>query len=404
MTKKVYIFDDYVTSLRNGIGTYVKELSHCLNAIGCSVTFIVLNSEYDDFTVKKDGRRRYLYFPKFPNEPSLIPEKNKIMSRFLRLYIEDSSDSVFFFNHSPAYTLMKIIKQFYPSSKMMYIIHDLAWSSSLLGNVCQMKQIIGQKRISKKNKDILESWKMQLKTMDMADAVVCLSEDTFRFLSETSLHISLKTHMIPNALRFDKQKHPTATKQELRKIFGISQSENILLFVGRMTEAKGITALLKALSTLRENRNIRLAIAGSQAALNLNSFSEVMSDVIYLGHIDKQKLYQWYKMADIGMMTSYTEQCSYTGLEMMSHGLPVIASDGFGVRCMFRNEINAVTANITDWTSDNAYVQNIVNAIIKLVDNKEIKTQLTLNAQKILKQRYSIKLMRTNYKHLLSSL
>lgn len=103
------------------------------------------------------------------------------------------------------------------------------------------------------------------------------------------------------------------------------------------------------------------------------------------------------------MITSYTEQCSYVGLEMMSHGLPVIASDGFGVRCMFRNEINAVTACIGDRTSDNEYVRNIVNAVKELADDDELKIQLALKAQKILEQRYSIKIMKANYKRLLLS-
>lgn len=400
IAKRVYIFDDYITSLRNGIGVYVRELSHCLSTIGCTVTLIVLNSKYEDFTMRENRGVYYLYIPVFPDRSSIIPEKNKIVCRFLRLYIEDNTDNVFFFNHSPANALMKEIKQYFPSSKLIYTIHDLSWCSSLLGNAFLMEQIIGQKR---KNREVLENWKMQLQTMDMADAVVCLSEDALHSLGKTSPFPSSRIHLIPNALRIDKRKFPTATKQELRKRVGISPNEIILLFVGRMTKAKGVVALLKALSALRDYYNIRLAIAGSLATIDLNSFTEVMPSVIYLGHIKKEKLYQWYKIADIGMVTSYTEQCSYVGLEMMSHRLPVIASDGFGVRCMFRNEINAVTACIGDRTSDNEYVRNIVNAVKELADDDELKMQLALKAQKILEQRYSIKIMKANYKRLLLS-
>lgn len=404
ITKKTYIFDEYITSLRNGIGTYVKELAHCLNAIGCTVTFIVLNSTYENFTLKENKGVSYLYFPKFPNEPLDLSEKNRIISRFLRLYIEDSTDNVFFFNHSPANTLMKAIKHHYPNSKLIYTIHNLAWSNSLLGNACMMEHIVTHKIKSSKNRVLLENWKMQQQTMDMADAVVCLSDDTLLSLGKISSYPSSKIHLIPNALRFSKQKEKHVSKWELRKKLGISQDEIILLFVGRMTEAKGITALLKALYKLREHKNIRLAIAGSPASINWSSFTEVMSNVIYLGHIKKEKLYQWYIAADIGMMVSYTEQCSYAGLEMMVYGLPIIASDGFGVRCMFKNGLNAVTACIGERASNDEYVQNIVNAVMKLADNDELKHQLTLGAGKVMRQKYSIKMMKANYKYLLASL
>lgn len=399
--KKVYIFNDFITSQRNGIGVYVKELSHCFNAIGCTVTLIVLNSKYENCTMRKNRGVYYLYLPAFPDRSSILPERNKIICRLLRLYIEDSEDNIFFFNYSSDYALMEEIKHYCPNSKLIYVIHDLSWCSSLLGNAHLMEQIIGQKR---KNREILENWKMQQQTMDMADAVVCLSEDALHSLGKTSSFPSPRIHLIPNALRIDKRNLPTATKQELRKRVGILQNELILLFVGRMTKPKGIIALLKTLSTLRDYYNIRLAIAGSLTTIDLNSFTEVMPNVIYLGYINKEKLYQWYKIADIGMITSYTEQCSYVGLEMMLHGLPVIASDGFGVRCMFRNRINAVTACIGDRVLDDEYVLNIVNAVKELADDDELKMQLVLNARKILQQRYSIRIMKANYKRLLLSL
>lgn len=404
ITKRVYIFDDYITSLRNGIGVYVKELSYCLNAMGCTVTFIMLNSNYKNFTLKRVKGMDYLYFPIFPDRSLAMQTNSKVISRFLRLYIEDSIDNVFFFNHSPADTLMGVVKEYYVNSKFIYVAHNLAWSTSLLGSVCRMEQIIGQKRKNGENRGVYENWKMQLQTMKRADAVVCLSEDTLNSLSKLSSLSLSKIHLIPNGLRLVRRNFPVATKRELREIFGISPNEIILLFVGRMTEAKGILALLKALSILREYKNIRLAVAGSVASLDLNNFTEVMPNVIYLGHLEKGKLYQWYKMADIGVVASYTEQCSYVGLEMMLYGLPIVASDGFGVQCMFENEINAVTACIGNRESDYEYVNNLVNAIIKLTENDELKMRLVLNGQKILRQRYSIKIMKENYKRLLISL
>lgn len=401
MTKKVYIFDDYITSRRNGIGVYVRELSYCLKAAGCMVTFMMQNSDYKDFTIKKRGGMSCLCFPKFPGR--YAPQINyRVINRFMRMYIEDEADNIFIFNHTPADDLMGIIRGHYKRARLVYVAHNLTWCGPLLGDACRMRQIVKYKKKSETNRRIFEDWKMQRRTMEMADAVVCLSEDTQDVLKENVLLNPAKVHLIPNGLRLGRKN--TFERAALRQTYGIPEDEVILLFVGRTTEAKGIFALLKALPALKERyRNIRLAIAGSMTIFDLNAFAEIMPNVICLGYLKKEKLYQWYEMADIGMLVSYTEQCSYVGLEMMLHGLPVVASDGFGVRCMFKDGENAVTACIGSRKSDSEYACNIVDAVSDLVENDELKKKLIENGQRILRQKYSIGAMKKNYKNLLTS-
>ena len=57
-------------------------------------------------------------------------------------------------------------------------------------------------------------------------------------------------------------------------------------------------------------------------------------DLHYIGYLQKNELEKWYQLVDIGVLPSYSEQCSYTGIEMMMYSLPIVASDGFGVRIM----------------------------------------------------------------------
>ena len=402
MTKKVYIFDDYITSRRNGIGVYVKELSYCLKVLECTVTLMMQNSDCEDVVMEKRGGVSCLCFPKFPGRyPSQI--NHKVISRFMRMYIEGDPDNIFIFNHTPADGLMGIIKEYYPKSKLVYVAHNLTWCAPLLGDAHRMRQIVGQKKRSETNRRIFEDWKMQQRTMEMADAVVCLSEDTLEVLKEVVLPNPAKVHLIPNGLRLGKR-NAFEKRSALRHTHGITDDEIVLLFVGRTTEAKGIFPLLKALPALRERYgNIRLAIAGSLTISDLNAFAEVMPNVICLGHLKKEKLYQWYRIADIGMVVSYTEQCSYAGLEMMQYGLPIVASDGFGVRCMFKDGENAVTARIGSRKSDSEYVRNIANAVAGLVENDELRERLIGNGKQVLRWKYSIEAMKKNYKNLFNS-
>lgn len=56
---------------------------------------------------------------------------------------------------------------------------------------------------------------------------------------------------------------------------------------------------------------------------------------MFLGKLDKITLSNIYNIADIGVMPSRHEQCSFVAIEMMMHGLSVISSNTSGLNEMF---------------------------------------------------------------------
>ena len=79
--------------------------------------------------------------------------------------------------------------------------------------------------------------------------------------------------------------------------------------------------------------------------------ADYRKNITILGVVSKDCLYGWYRAADAGIVPSYYEQCSYSGIEMKMFGLPIVASSGFGVRRMFTPE-NSIVADIGDrWKS-----------------------------------------------------
>lgn len=78
----------------------------------------------------------------------------------------------------------------------------------------------------------------------------------------------------------------------------------------------------------------------------MSNYAHISTKVTYTGHLERKELKKWYQMADIGVIPSYTEQCSYVGIEMMMHGLPIVTSDGFGLRDMFKDQGNAIVVPI----------------------------------------------------------
>ena len=54
--------------------------------------------------------------------------------------------------------------------------------------------------------------------------------------------------------------------------------------------------------------------------------------------MDKNLLFEFYQIADVGVMPSFHEQCSYVAIEMMMMGVPLITSDSTGLKEMQANK------------------------------------------------------------------
>lgn len=120
--------------------------------------------------------------------------------------------------------------------------------------------------------------------------------------------------------------------------------------------------------------------------------------------MEHKELKKWYQMADIGVIPSYTEQCSYVGIEMMMHGLPIVTSDGFGLRDMFKDRGNAIVAPIGKRTKKNGtFSENLVHALTMFLSSETLMNEIGRNAQEAYVKHYSLCQMKEGYKHLLDT-
>lgn len=110
-----------------------------------------------------------------------------------------------------------------------------------------------------------------------------------------------------------------------------------LLYVGRLEKLKGVQHLLNALpKILARFADTHLAIAGDGGARDeLEAQARALglnAHVTFLGHIGRTELEARYRESTIVMMPSvYPEAFGKVGIEAMSVGRPVIASDVGGV-------------------------------------------------------------------------
>lgn len=401
--KKVYIADEHISSKQNGVGTYMKCLLSCLEDLDVDVNFLSFNSEERFFTVHEEKYCRYYNFP-LCNHGKFM-ETGALCWIILKMYVDDSCDNVFFINHSPCVDFLKNLRKYYRKSRIIFTIHDQGWTAPLLGEKEKLREI-KSKRISKAKTHEAEYFCKRYfieeqKMYRIANDVVCLSSSTKQLLQDTYDVPEEKIHLIPNGMSVQTRKYTRSERNRIREELGIAPQERVLLFVGRTVKAKGIEILLQAFEELcRHHGNLRLVIAGE--VFKLNEFSKLVPQSItritYTGLLPKERLEMWYQAADIGVLPSYTEQCSYTGLEMMANGLLIVTTNGNGLTDMFIPDYNALVASIDSSFPEN--LERTLHQALLLEDN--IREAICGKALDFVYSNYSLQSMKERYRKLLS--
>lgn len=401
--KRVYIYNDYQLSSGNGVGIFLEEFTRCATKWGDNVRIcmVMFRTNVEEFCIHTRDELDFFFISrKLCKNP--FKECGSIIS-ILKKYIVDAKDTFFLFNYAPSDKLMFETHKYFPLSKQICIIHDFNWTAPLLGNVDLFRELIAKTRVGipSQHIGIMNLYQQEVKQYHIANHVICLSEDSRSILQNYYFVPKEKITLIPHGIDTIKKGFSAIMKQKWRENYHLDSNEKVILMVGRICKAKGMFAYLNAFKkVLKRDSNCRLVIAGElcNAPDLLDATDKVTVKITLTGMLDKDKLSYWYRMADIGVIPSYSEQCSYVGLEMMSYGLPVVASDGFGVRCMFRDEINTLTASIGNRNNPEEFEQNLADSTLCLLNNAKLRKKLKKNARQILQKKYSFSEMEKQYK------
>lgn len=109
------------------------------------------------------------------------------------------------------------------------------------------------------------------------------------------------------------------------------KSERIILFVGRLEEAKGILLLLKAADYLPEE--YRFVVLGSG---RLSEIVRKHPRTFFCQQVPHEDTAAYYQNADVFCLPSYTECFPLSVLEAMACGVPVVATDVGDIKEMIK--------------------------------------------------------------------
>jgi glycosyltransferase involved in cell wall biosynthesis len=187
---------------------------------------------------------------------------------------------------------------------------------------------------------------------------------------------------------------------------GKNKEENLLLYVGRITELKGLHLLIEALKYLK--KNVRLVIIGppdwntSYYQKLLNTFERENAKgkhkISYLGAMEQSEIVKWYQKASLFILPSFVEGFPVTVLEALSCGTPVVATNVGGIPEVIQNNETGILIPPSNPVS-------LAKAIDHLLENEDIRLEMTRRGREKVQKQYSLenacKKLRLIYKQLL---
>lgn len=407
--KHIYIIDEHQSSKQNGVGTYIQQLLKCFENIGHDVNMLSFNSDEKDFKIECHPTYTEYHIPICGIKGFL--NNGALTLSLLRLYIDNNVNNIFFINHFPCDNFLIILKYHFSLSHTFFVIHDQGWCAPLLGDTKLFKKLLKTKYFTKKNKaewhHIKKLFACERRMYRLVDNIITLSPTTQQLLIQLYDIPKEKTHLIPNGLQEPVKSINVNKKAFIRKRLGVANDNIVLLYTGRTTRSKGIIPMLKAFEQLWiDNQNLCLVIAGE--VFTLNEFAkhppQSISHITYTGLLPKEQLEDWYQIADIGILPSYTEQSSYSGIEMLAFGKLIVTTDGHNLTDMF-NESTAVIAHIGEHRTENSldFTRSLTNAIRKALNmDDECRYRLQQQARHQYEEYHSFHNWQASYSKLIN--
>lgn len=186
--------------------------------------------------------------------------------------------------------------------------------------------------------------------------------------------------------------NPNKLKEQMK----IPNDAVVVSIIGTVCMRKGQKIFVEAANKIikETNKNIFFNIVGARESLYLNEIRQFISDNDINERVniisECSDVYKYYSISDIFVCASFEESSPLVILEAMAFEIPIVSTDVFGIPELVRDKREALLTSPGDF-------QKLADLILVLLDNKDLRKELSYNAYYRLKTYFTIDKMIQNY-------
>ncbi|MDD6072385.1 MAG: glycosyltransferase family 4 protein [Clostridiales bacterium] len=198
------------------------------------------------------------------------------------------------------------------------------------------------------------------------------TKEWLRTTTDTEV-IPYTVHNCVNEDKFVKQISPEE-RDEIRKSFGFSKNDVVVIYCGRILEVKGARELVQAILEINDPHIKLLMIGSAISGGNVDTpyvreveelVQKADGRVQFTGYIENKELYRYYQSADMQAIPSLWEEAAgLIAIEGMLCGLPLIVTKSGGL-------IEYAPENVAIWVEREGIVGNLKREIVKLAHDEQ---------------------------------
>ena len=175
-----------------------------------------------------------------------------------------------------------------------------------------------------------------------------------------------------------------------------------ILFVGRLEYRKGIDIIFECVPYIcQKYNNVIFRLCGDDSINMPNSeetykdyflskYNEFSERVIFEGYISDEEIIDRYSNCDIFIAPSRFESFGLIFLEAMIFSKPVIGTNIGGIPEVVADGINGILI-------ENENSEDLKNALIKLIENKDIRESMGKNGRRIYEEKFTAEIMANKF-------
>lgn len=232
------------------------------------------------------------------------------------------------------------------------------------------------------------SW-IEKAALEMADAIIAVSADTKRDILSLFSVDETRVSVIYNGI--DYEEYQQIKNPELLEKLGIQSDRPYLLFVGRITQQKGIMRLLHTVK--RFNPGFQIVLCASapdtpEIALEVEAavakIQQEREGVLWIREMLKHKdLVSLYSGAAVFVCPSIYEPFGIINLEAMSCSIPVVATAIGGIKEVVIDEVTGflvpqekATDHLSEKKTEDLFEEVLASRINQLMDDPALRARM----------------------------